>query len=301
MTLQPVAIRRMFFAQPTEEQHFDGLLANANCTVVAAGWYPCQPEWVLPKKAQPFYTLFACVGGSADFVVGGRSYKLHRDSVLLCPPRIPRVARHDPADPLHVYVVWFHAQLYGVLDLLTVYRFPVAWQPTPDRMTQIIRAIQHIIAELAAQEPGYVLATNGQCAQLLAVLYRDAAAWARDDSGDDILAAVDVYRLAPAFQLIQRHYGERLSLDELASAVHLHPTYFSSVFRRATGLPPHRYLSRYRLERARELLLSTDLPVTQIAKITGFRDPFYLSRTFHHTVGVSPSAYRKAARNTELL
>jgi AraC family transcriptional regulator, arabinose operon regulatory protein len=65
------------------------------------------------------------------------------------------------------------------------------------------------------------------------------------------------------------------------------------VFKGLAGLPPIRYLARYRLDRVRELLLSTDLTVAEIAARTGFRDPFYLSHAFRQAEGMSPSVDRR--------
>jgi len=67
-------------------------------------------------------------------------------------------------------------------------------------------------------------------------------------------------------------------------------------FRRVTGLPPRAYLTQYRLDRVRELLLSTDLPVARIAQRAGFSDQSYLSRLFRQMEACSPTEYR--ARNT---
>jgi len=97
--------------------------------------------------------------------------------------------------------------------------------------------------------------------------------------------------------MIERRYGQRLTLAELAQSVHLHPAYFSAVFREATGIPPLRYVAQYRLNRVRELLLSTDLPVGEIALDTGYRDPSYLDRVFRNVEGLAPSAYRRAKAN----
>jgi transcriptional regulator GlxA family with amidase domain len=63
---------------------------------------------------------------------------------------------------------------------------------------------------------------------------------------------------------------------------------------RVAGPPPLKYLARYRLDRARELLLSTDQSVAEIAAATGFRDPFYLSRVFRRAEGCSPNEYRRS-------
>ena len=89
-------------------------------------------------------------------------------------------------------------------------------------------------------------------------------------------------------------------IEQLAELVHLHPAYFSTLFHKATGLPPSQYLARHRLRRAREMLLSTNDSIREIATATGYRDPFYLSRAFRRAVGVSPSEYRKTRVSADL-
>ena len=95
-------------------------------------------------------------------------------------------------------------------------------------------------------------------------------------------------RFEPAFRLVAARYAQRLTLADLAGAVHLHPTYFATLFRRATGEPPLRYVTRYRLQRARDLLLASDYPLGEIARRTGFYDAPHLSRAFSASEGVPP-------------
>ena len=83
-----------------------------------------------------------------------------------------------------------------------------------------------------------------------------------------------------------------LVLDELCAAAHLKKSAFLEAFRRVTGTSPGQYRMQLRLERARDLLLDTDLPVAQVAAACGFSDPFYFSRCFSRHFSVSPSRWR---------
>jgi AraC-like DNA-binding protein/quercetin dioxygenase-like cupin family protein len=304
----------------------ESLLASVSCSVLRAGWFPCAPDWSLPQRVMPNYILWVCVGGGADFRIGGEAYRLQAGSVLLAPPHVPQAGSHDPADPLRVYAIHFAARLYGVLDVPAVFRLPVTLLLTAERFEAIVEAAHQIVGELARAETGFVLAANGDCARLLALIWRESAslpgslalrpplaaraspagAAARLHHGSAHGAhrahrgAAAVARLAPVFRAVQARYAEPLTLEELAGTVHLHPAYFSTLFKRVTGLPPLRYLARYRLDRVRELLLSTDLTVSEIAAMTGYCDPFYLSRVFHQAEGVAPTEYRRAKKNPAL-
>ncbi|GHF69685.1 AraC family transcriptional regulator [Amycolatopsis bartoniae] len=93
--------------------------------------------------------------------------------------------------------------------------------------------------------------------------------------------------------VMRERLGEPLTLADIAAEVHLSVYHFVRVFRGATGETPHRYLTRLRIERARELLTGTDLTIGQIARRCGFVSPGALSTAFLGQVGVRPSVYRK--------
>lgn len=72
--------------------------------------------------------------------------------------------------------------------------------------------------------------------------------------------------------------------------------HFARSFKRAFGLPPHRYLLTRRIERARALLRETDLPITEIAFRTGWSSLGTFGRTFRDVTGQSPGAVRERER-----
>jgi AraC-like DNA-binding protein len=282
----------------------ESLLDHVSCTVLAAGcWLPVPADWRLRASVPPNYVAMLCVGGGAEYRIGEQTYALRPGGLLLCPPRVPREGRHDPADPLHLYSVHFQARLYGTLDMPAVYRLPVALTPAPERHALMVQAARRAVAELHGTEAGHVLAANGAGAELLALIWRDVAVrcagaagvgtGAGGGSAGSTGSAVEIARLAPVLRLIEARYAGPLSLEQLAEAMHLQPAYFSTLFRRVVGTPPMRYLARYRLDRVRELLLSGDLPLDEIARRTGFSDAPYLIRAFRRAERTTPGEYRR--------
>jgi AraC family transcriptional regulator len=84
-----------------------------------------------------------------------------------------------------------------------------------------------------------------------------------------------------------------ISLDELAAEVGLSRSHFARGFRRSTGLSPHRYLTRQRIARARDLLRSTDEPLVEIALRCGFASQAHFNHSFRRATGVTPLAFRR--------
>lgn len=91
---------------------------------------------------------------------------------------------------------------------------------------------------------------------------------------------------------IARHLDTRLRIGLVAKAVNLSPSYFSRAFKATMGLPYSGYLLVSRLARAKRLLLTTDMPIAQIALQCGMADQSHLTRVFTRAVGVPPRAWR---------
>lgn len=84
-----------------------------------------------------------------------------------------------------------------------------------------------------------------------------------------------------------------VTLAELAALCRLSPHHFCRAFKASTGLPPHRYQIILRMERARDLLTNSSLPVSEISVAVGYEDPAYFSRLFARETGKSPSSWRR--------
>jgi AraC-like DNA-binding protein/ligand-binding sensor protein len=92
---------------------------------------------------------------------------------------------------------------------------------------------------------------------------------------------------------IAEHQTESMSLGQVSRAVNSSPFYFCKMFKKATGLNFTDYLSRIRIERAKNLLLNPNLRVSEIAFEVGFQSLTHFNRVFKHTVGQSPTHYRQ--------
>jgi len=95
---------------------------------------------------------------------------------------------------------------------------------------------------------------------------------------------------------IEAHIEEKISVDALATLAGLSAPHFTRAFRHSSGLPPHTYVLRRRLERAELMLRNTRLPLSEIAAAMGFADQSHLTRHFHRLTGVAPSLIRWNAR-----
>lgn len=99
-------------------------------------------------------------------------------------------------------------------------------------------------------------------------------------------------RLQQAIEYIHAHLNRDLSLVEIARVTNISPTYFASLFKRATGIAPHKYVIQQRVKRAKLLLLKTDLAIADIALQVGFSNQSHLTRHFKRLTGMTPKQIR---------
>ena len=100
-------------------------------------------------------------------------------------------------------------------------------------------------------------------------------------------------RIQTSLSYLNRHYAEPLKLERLASMEYLSVSRYSALFRQLTGRSPQQYLIDLRLRNAQELLKSTDLSISEVARSVGYEDALYFSRLFRRRTGAPPSGLRK--------
>jgi AraC-like DNA-binding protein len=97
-------------------------------------------------------------------------------------------------------------------------------------------------------------------------------------------------------EFIDRHYAKPLTVDRLAARCRLSSFHFIRAFRSAFGMTPHQYLRERRLDRAKELLVTTPLPVTEICDQIGFQSLGSFSSLFRRMTGETPAEFRAKRR-----
>jgi AraC family transcriptional regulator len=96
-----------------------------------------------------------------------------------------------------------------------------------------------------------------------------------------------------AKEFLAAQCADDLSLIDVARACGLSRGHFTKAFRVATGLTPHQWLQRYRIDKAKDQLLNPALSIADIAISCGFADQSHLTRVFSRLVGDSPAAWRR--------
>jgi AraC family transcriptional regulator len=105
------------------------------------------------------------------------------------------------------------------------------------------------------------------------------------------------WRLRRAIEFVETNLANSISTSDISAAAGLTRMHFAAQFKAATGLRPHEYLLRRRVERAQEMLVQTDMSVVDIALSVGFQSQSHFTVVFNRFVGRPPHAWRQSQGN----
>ncbi len=241
---------------------------------------------------KPFAEQFACHSvsyvrkGSFGCRSRGRSFELVTGSVLVGFPGDEYVCTHDHVCGDECLSFFLEPELVE-----TIGDRREAWQigaapPLSDLMVlgELAQAAVEGRSDIGLDEVGHLFASR----------FVDTVS--DRTPGAAAIKTRDRRRAVESAQWIEAHSQEDIDLDAAASQAGLSPFHFLRLFAKVLGVTPHQYLVRSRLRHAARRLSDEDTAVTDIAYDVGFQDLSNFVRTFHRAAGVSPTAFRDAAR-----
>lgn len=143
---------------------------------------------------------------------------------------------------------------------------------------------QQAVELIRGNAPAMASACNAIAAQLIAIIAGACADTAGGPGLPDRLAAV--------MQAVRTDPARQWSVEDLADIGHVSASQLFRQFRHHTGTTPLAWVRHERIDRARQLLTGTDMPVSAVALHCGYPDPFHFSREFRRLTGAAPSGFR---------
>jgi AraC-like DNA-binding protein len=94
-------------------------------------------------------------------------------------------------------------------------------------------------------------------------------------------------------EFIEKNIGNRILLNDLSQLTDLSPNHFHKIFTETMGITPNVFIIKMKLDKAKELLIRTTLPISEISSLCGFENIPYFSYLFKKQVELSPGEFRK--------
>lgn len=237
------------------------------------------PARMHPSVSAPYNQVYLFRAGGAQLTTAYETITFVPGTIYVIPPHLPGTIAY----PAGTELLWFHASVVDAIGF------------------DLFHGVQHILActdPLLAQAIDAGFTGTGPTdvfrwqSALFAALSRLAlpilsATWARE---------IQAVRYRDLMSLCETRPPASVSVNWLAEQLRQPRGSLSRAFCRDMGMPLKQFLTHRVLQRACELLASTDLTVLQVADTLGYEDPYYFHRVFRKQMGQTPLQYRHAAR-----
>jgi AraC-like DNA-binding protein len=251
--------------------------------------YPPGPAGEMGKHAHAEYQWCLSIDAPGEYEYRGARHAVPAGSLSILHPGEAHSARDpdDRAAPARYLVMYVPPQL------IAESAGSEPFFPTPV-IEDVHLGSLFARAHLAARRPEARLEFD----TLFARLVHAASAHHGERPAVALRAGREPRAVALALDYIEQHYADGVSLHQLAELGGISPAHLNRTFRRAVGVPPHRYQLALRVDRARRLL-ATGMTVVEAALTTGFADQSHLTRHFGRLVGLTPGRYRALSKNVQ--
>ncbi len=145
-------------------------------------------------------------------------------------------------------------------------------------------------SEVEVGEPGSRIFAESIAAALSVHLVRRYSL--RKPKIQEFTGGLPKYKLIAAVEYIHENLDRELSLAEIAGTVQMSSHYFATLFKQSTGLAPHQYITKCRIEKAKILLAKRDLSIVEICLEVGFQSQSHFTKVFRKGTGTTPKVYR---------
>lgn len=252
----------------------------------SGGW--SHQDNMLREGGFPDFQWIQCLSGEGILETEGRKFTVSPgQGMLLYPNR--RHYYYATREPWATQWISFNGiQAEGMLASLKLTGSAVLQLSNPD---VVIHKLQKVNELLQSKDPFRYI----HCSALVYEIVLDLFMYS---STPEMRSRTEHYeQLMPALSYIDEHYMKPLTLENLSAQLGTSPQYTCHLFQKSFGLRPFQYINRYRLRRAKELLLQEPhRDVKDIARAVGYEHTNYFIKLFKQQEGVPPNAFRKIHR-----
>lgn len=273
--------------QPFQTMHFNPLPGSEDIIVLFAGESQTVPLHFQGPQVLDYYLMHIALSGKGNFDCRGRHYELERgDSFFIFPGELVKYAA-DEHDPWRYR--WFAMTGEGVermLESVGVTRErPVRHHRRPERIARLIMQMQ----QRFQRWDNRCDLLSEACVRLILAEYREPGQISGQHAPQDAVPK----QVDQAIRWFTLNYAQPTTIEAVADSLGYHRTHFSKLFKKYTGMSPLQFLTKIRMERAKQLLRKEPLTVEQVASSVGYTDALYFSRQFKRWHGMPPSDFRK--------
>jgi len=245
--------------------------------------------------AHDFVEFSIVTSGQTHYNIKGSHYTLEKNDVMIFNPGIHHQELITPdtvCTQLHIGIANLNIDRMSPNYMRALDGAPIlSVKKYNEEFTQ---CYNEIVKEQRLRQLGHSFVLKSLVMKLIIILYRemDRCSSPPFHQADQLISNDKKVIVQSLIDYMSYYYMEDISLSYLSTVMHISPAYISKIFKEETGSSPIQYLIEIRLEKAKSLLVSSSLPIQEIAEAVGYKDAYYFSKLFKKYYDLSPSAYR---------
>lgn len=241
------------------------------------------------------YIIIFCVDGEGFYSVEeGEPVCLQKGSVLILPRNIPHRYWASSSDPWSIY--FFHVQGDVVDEFYAKIAIKYSFSLNYHEQAKFIELFEECYSCLKNPEHEDLLIFSSKIIDYLWLFLIICSSQAI--SGKLKKASAEDKTVKTTIEFMKENLHNNLTLDDICRNVGFSKSYFTKIFKNATGYPPLEYFFRLKVQASCVILEATDLSVKQISHTFNYGDSLYFSRLFKKYIGISPQKYRRRSRGS---
>lgn len=242
----------------------------------------------VPAHSHAIFQWYCVLYGNVEFSCNDQTHILTPDDSLLISPGIMRAPKYHNKSIGYFYVLFENHQL-NLEDLQEKI------VPIPNRLRTELTTLINEITRPGENTYEFVEAL---VTRILIELNRSA----KSPNQAENLSSLNIQTQNELFSQIDAYLRRNLSKDinrkQLSEVFHISPSHVARIFRNTSGMTISQCLLRLRIERAKQLLLESSLPISEISLQVGYSNFSHFSKIFRELTGITPSDFRRMQGNT---
>lgn len=249
---------------------------------------------IQPEHTHPAWSMIVSFDNCCQTSIDKKIYNSVPSTAFLLPPDIPHQELPSSIVARYIAVLIDSTYLQKQLSAYNMSINALSFPMTCSVSQRLVDALKEFMTDYEESAPGYEQLLEAGGLKITHLLIRSL--FNINHSDGNIIRRMSVTR---AIEFINNHYGEKISVDDLARTANLSASRFTRVFREETSMSPMEYFMHTRLEYAKRMLRGNDKTLSQIALDCGFNSSSYFYQCFTRAFKISPSDFRRSLNAAE--
>ena len=263
-------------------------------------------RWVTSNKSTKIHfhdciEIGCCIGGEGEFVFSDKKYAVGKGDIFIAAQLEPHICSTNEDNPATFIYLFFKPS--SIIEFMPAFLNPYIYNPKlfnnkipfgSETSSEISRLVQNIHSELTAQDLSYISLVKSYMVQICVLLSRHYNNQpATDMKSANANAVYNFDKIRQVAEYIKDNLDKEISLKKISEVFYMSESRLRHLFKEITGIGIKDYITNYRIENAKQLIIETDDSLSCICEKCGFQSVSSFYRAFKDITGYSPAKFRE--------